>query len=483
MNTKHSFASTSSLSADELKLETEGRYHDLIELLVLKPSQGSIDVRLARAHALSGDAVRASQIVERLKVLSLSTSDRAYISLAEASLARQQGDWEKAEQHSQVAVALARKTEDPQLLGDSQFALGIAHCELGQVFSALDLFDQVRTNLKISGYRRSLSALNQSWILWDLGRVESVRTMISEIPLQYSARISLYLEMHDGNWQQISSQFLDKGCPPDLPPSERFYTVFGLVLAAEVLGGGARGLTQHPAWDQWAMNWILTELKKAQDSEEFKGSAEAALRLLQFQVQIQLPSNKRARLNHWRSQLSEYLLKVLHQTQTDPAQAAIMYQAQIDPILRERLLATPLIPKFELLTERALSPWHIALSGRLWILRSQDIFASIDGLQLEVRHAGGTQRVDFTKSPVSVKVLTFLIGKNGTRFNKRYIHEKLTSSRYSSVLHDNRIHQLLSRLAKRLSALGIPPLWTLPGDNAVLLQCDLKAAGGTIVKK
>jgi hypothetical protein len=66
-----------------------------------------------------------------------------------------------------------------------------------------------------------------------------------------------------------------------------------------------------------------------------------------------------------------------------------------------------------------------------------------------------------------------LRGCSGQRITKKFIHEQLTPSRYAPQIHDNRLHQLLSRLSKFLSSHDIEVPWLLTGDNHITLNCAI----------
>lgn len=114
------------------------------------------------------------------------------------------------------------------------------------------------------------------------------------------------------------------------------------------------------------------------------------------------------------------------------------------------------------------SNWSEALSAFLGIgigskVRTEQLI--IQSKYVIFHSESKTIDVNFSKKHLSLRALKIISGPVGNKLSKKYLHEQLTACKYSSHLHDNRLHQLFRRIKRDLEQSGVSEPWSFTKDG------------------
>lgn len=454
---------------EHIRCESAGAYGALVTLIEKDPRCHSSRTlaAYARAAAFMGQREGSLRAISDLEGRALNAEAEAVTRLARSQLERGEGRWTKAFIQAKRAASLARSAGNPSLEADAGFAMAICDAELGRVFLALSQFERIWSDRALPVFRRGLAALNHAWLLWDLGQTQAIERVYQEVPSSYRPRLKLCLAMLHGDQEQLRDLF-GKRMPEELPPSERSLMAVLGAEAAAVLGLDLRG--------SWAIDELQGSLGIEHPDPVRITCARQALNLLGKKN-----APRRSPTKEWRGRLKTAFLELLLANQQGNRKEALrIYERIVNPILDEKHLQTPLIPSYRAGRIESDYPWALALSARLGLSRKgrpavgTELQVEIAGRELRYRNGKDGGAVDLNRSPISIRLLKILSGRKGHRISKEFIHSQLTHCRYVRCRHDSRIHKLLKRLERRLLEKGIGPLWIMPGDNFVELNCRIE---------
>ena len=448
-------------NAEWESLELRGDYKALAAELEIRVPERQCTRTLAayaRALAFCGRGIEAERILALLQGKSPEGESLVVSLLTQAQLARSRGDWDTAQDLATSALDSASRLANPALLGDAKFALAVAAIELARIFMALDLFQQIRTDAGLSSHRRGLAALNEAWVLWDLGRTDLLSEVQDRVPEALQHRLKLCLALKDFDLGAVSD-WISRPHAPEIPAQELFYSA-GPLVEAIALSEDDR-LKQ-----QGKTSWLADYFHAQQEGESpvTRAWAQRALNLLGLSSEP--PSGCTPT---WREGLHLHVLDCLILARKDPEGARLFWINRINPLLEKHRLRTPLIPH---LGEQGFDPhskWTEHL-GRLLGMDTSPRFAEPKVVIKGTEVIFGDRRLNLGKSPVSVRLMEILAGRKGQKISKEYIHRQLTGNKYLPSKHDSRLHKLIGRLKKKMDDHQIPELWSLPGDNHVLLK-------------
>lgn len=457
------------VGANKLRnLERSGNFRGVVRLLAGKEELLSFRelASLARAHAFSDKIETARKILAQLPP-GIDDEIRAIALLAQARIHRAHVDWESSHGCCERALEIARRIEDPYLAAEAEFALAIGLVERGRLFYGLDIFQRIASDSSLPEHRRNMALSNQAWILWDLGRTETYRQILPRIPEEYRVRHELADQLCRGDLA-LANELIRKGLPPVTSPSQRFPVAHLLTMGAAVLGSDKMRQAMLESW-------IAPVLEN-----DLEGIGKQCLQLLRT------PGGPEAipaiQAVSWRQQLESGFFSALIAARALPSHSIRgreIYRRQVNPVIDDLWLKTPLIPK---LTDRGFeenTPWNQALAAKLGLatvaqpeIKPQLILSG----RRVVYYSGSVKtEVDLRRSPTSLKLMQALSSQDrGAPLSKAEIHRKLTRSSYLPTIHDGRILKLLSRLESRLSGAGIPRPWDIPGDNTIVLNTKVE---------
>lgn len=479
------------LSSQELQLERTGSFRALIEAIPRKAllKQGmSIHPRrlaaLARAHAFSREFTKSQEILQELNSLGtdLDNESKVVALLTESLLHRFEGRFEEADACATEAQKLAKKNSWYELAADAEFALARSAVETGRLFLGSDLFQKITSDTKVSEYRRGLALSNWVWVLWDLGRTDEVKELLSKIPFSFRARHELCLSMIEGNLD-LALTWVRDGLPEGINVDQKMYLCQSLIYACLVLGPHQKNLIPQQKMvgilkESWMSEQLLTltDSKSQLDQVIVKG----CLKILGIgKGEFKAPEAG----SSWRVQLEYDFLRCLMLAQENASDALAFYAQKINPVFVEHWwLKSPLIPRL-VLPEHGQphfsvnTRWTRALGALLGLRREKSVETSVLLLnegKLIYQNEGKRKEVDLRRSSTSIRLLKIFGHGNKSTFTKKELHQNLTTSAYLSDIHDARLFKLLNRLEKRLKTAGIPAPWYLPGNNTVILTQSIQ---------
>lgn len=434
-------------------LENEGRWNELLSIVPVQNPSARWRVAAARAYAFLGQLDLAANELQSLNLANATLEVKTIALLAEATILRRKQQWEKALKLSEAAYVMALQIPSAQLANDALFAQAVSHSEMGQIFRAIDLFQQVReAKGKISSYRKGVAALNEGWCLWDTGQIEHLREVIPFIPTKYRPKIEVYSAMLE-NKVPMLEEWIARGFSETLPPDD-------LVQILLVLSEW-RFLNSYEAKDSWHQ-------VKLQQLSGKSAIIDVCIKLLIGEV-IEWPSELVEK--DWRLAVEVGFLSFLSQIDDQKA-AEKIYSEELSPLMRKYRMKTPLIPWWDELL-KAETPWTSKIVERLsqqqTLPKNTTVFSLQDGvLSFE------DQALDLNRSPISLKLLMILAGRKGNRVSKQALHTLLNGSRYHASIHDSRLHKLLKRTDDKIRQCFGRSILQMPGDNTVVLKTHLE---------
>jgi tetratricopeptide (TPR) repeat protein len=453
----------------ELRGDYRGIVQELTPLLGREVSLESARAwaALARARAFTGQREDALLILNALTPESLDLESQTIVLLTRAQIARTEGQWELAQKLAEQALEITLKILNPALRGDAQFALAMASAELDRTYLALDLFQQIRADSTISSYRRGLAALNEAWILWDLGRADLLVQLENQVPEGFRHRLQLIMRMREADWTEVQ-RIATSPALASIPVGEQFLIARYLLEASLVMGKSVFASQPVPEWVSAALEPSLKTPNGLQTQIATKVANFFGLKIAFSPQQGRTTGVETS--PDWRKQLNLMFIDCMQLATQDPEGARFVWLNRINPILERHRYRSPVYPGLLDGEFSPRSPWSDAVSARIGI----QVKAPVESEKKVSLHGSiltyHDKKVDLTKSPVSVRLLEILAGRRGQKVSKEYIHKQLTGNKYLPSKHDSRMHKLIGRLKKRLEDQQIPELWSLPGDNHVVLK-------------
>jgi hypothetical protein len=485
--------------------EHEGRYADFIAALreesvrALREESGraggfpeNLSLRdraaLARAWAFTDELPQARELLRRLRpeIVAESAAHGAPLPLplleaqvlmllAESALERRAGAQERALQLAQQATTLSAQLGDVSpLSADALFAEGLSLGELGYLFRSFDAFQRIDRMPGATPYRRSLAALNEAWLLWDLGRPEAARRIRDRVPPAFRFRIDLSLALLSADGEAVLQLFRRRHASR-LPATEATFTLLLFVEATLVL-------PFHETQRASLRADILGELQALESRETAERSLLAARARAALEGRIDALrtfEDDRAQGWAWKTRARASLLRCLGLATAGAFDEAQAEYARLQIEVESHHLLSPLIPTLVDQLPHPPSPWAQRFTALLRL--RHDATATRPPVRARLRLSSlhvldGTQAhtLDLARKPMTQRLLTILAGPRGRRLSKSYLHEQLTACHYVPHLHDSRIHKLLRRFEKDCQEAGIPSLTSMPGDNSIVLLADIE---------
>ncbi|MGE0616445.1 MAG: hypothetical protein AB7P04_12470 [Bacteriovoracia bacterium] len=466
------------LTPDYRQYEREGDFASVVRVLEPRLHRGLREkAALARAYAFLGREEDACRMIREVRaaadesppVFDPETELRAL--LAQARVERAQGKFVEAAQTAQIGWELSQNHGDPSvaaMLGnDAKFAYAFAQAELGKLFVAADLFQSIAADTRAAGYRRGLSQMNEAWIRWDLGNPEYLRGVRDRIPPGFLPRVDLCLEFLDGDGDSsLARRWSVEGPPVHVAAPDRFDIA---KLCTEFLFIYDPAALAHARW--------LHEYFRSDDVQRDPGRRAIATLCRRLWGDSDRP-RVRVESLPWRFRLYFTYLTALIAIDEDVDYARRIWRDELNPQLAAVGFRSPLMPAID--ADRlggVESPWRQRLERRLFPLQVTSASAfSLEENEVVFQTPGHPESVSLSlrRQPITLALLRLLGGRRGDSFQKSYLHEKLTRSRYVARLHDGRLQKLLKRSEAKFTARGLPCPWQLPGDGSIVLRYDLR---------
>ena len=439
-------------------LEADGKWAELERQVADAVLDSRWKAALARIRIFQGRWDEARVLLDELGPLTGLTPDaRMLAHMARSTIARRDARLEDARVEAKKAILAAKKAKAKHLFADAQYNQALCLLEEGRIFLALDLFHMISAGkIYASPFRRGMAALSEAWLLWDIGQPEGVRRALPRIPAAFAERVEVCLAMLDGDAAYLRKLAQSGPARSETTESEKVHIASLLAEAAAL-------------WSLSDTDWVRAQAGRTLQSADDPITRE------KMRACIALLDGERYRVSvgadvGWRFLMELHFLEALS---ASPSEALEIYRSKIDPILDEHRIATPLIP-FSKDLANGHKAWVRSLAQRLGL--RQGVETETPRLQLQnglLRLVGGGE-IQLGKSPVSLRLLKILAGTRGRKVSKEHLHRELTGFKYSSEVHDDRLHKLLKRLSVRITKeLGLIP-WELPGDNQVVLSVDLE---------
>lgn len=438
------------------QLEIEGRWEELAAFWE-RSRPKSDDERLLQAKTLIYCGKENHDALCKPHGFSssgLTLAGKLRLELLKAHLARRARNYRESEAHLHAAKRIGAKISGHPLLDEIQFQKAMNLMDRDQHYRALAIFTDLRKTA-FSSYRRGLSALNECVILWDLGLCQKIQELLPVIPSEFCFRVQLAMDLANGNFSRVRTTLRELLKPNSkiqmsfraLPDSERENSLLHLVewLLLEENAKQLHGLKQAFPDDFAKSN----TLSRAFGSEQAKGISEPEacdLRILQF-------------LN-------------------SGARGLPAYEKWIETYLKKNELFGPLLPRLRQIQEQSTpyaNLWFRFLTRRAEEASTLTILVEAEG-KIKLHTDKKQTILDFSRQPVSYRLLKNLKGQRGDKFSRKQIHEGLTASRYAPHLHDARLHKLLSRLGKKIEQLTGAAPWRQPGDRSLELLATIRSA-------
>lgn len=459
------------------RMESEGQWSDIVFMAGAWMYDDSwrelprrVRASVARALAFLGrsdesDAFATSVLVDK-------QVDDAFViaTLARAARLRRDHVWPEAESCARSALDGAEMLRDHSLIAESRFALALAWNERGRWGAALEVFQEMRQDERVSGFRRELAALNEAWLLWDRGQPEHLSDVIAFVPAAFRSKILVY----EAAWRDREDWLLERadlGFDGAVSPADEEQILLILCEWAATGEGGAPG--------RGSMAWLRSQVEdRARTSA---GDASAKYRGL-----LALLDGREFDPEHGTDKggvldVELWTIRACSLAVSSPERALQVYRDKVAPLMKSQRMHTPLLPSLEDLSSARFG-WTLRLACAFGLKPRPGVELGVCSDTTLILAGSDLRRSDVThkslslaRSPTSRGLAEALVGRRGRRFAKAEIHRRVSRTPYRADLHDARLHKLLKRLADRVEQdLGVRP-WAMPGDNSVELLVDVEA--------
>ena len=459
------------------RMESEGQWSDIVFMAGACMYDDSwrelprrVRASVARALAFLGRSEESDAFAA--SVLSDAQFDDAFVvaTLARAARLRRDHVWPEAESAAQSALSCAERLRDLALIAESRFALALAWNERGRWGAALEVFQEMRQDERVSSFRRELAALNEAWLLWDRGQPEHLSDVIAFVPTAFRSKILVY----EAAWQDREDWLLERadlGFDGAISLADEEQILLILCEWAASGDGGAPG--------RGSMTWLRSRVEdrvrtSAGDaSTKYRGLL-ALLDGREFELEQGPDESGVLDVELW-------AIRALSLAASNQGSALQIYRDKVAPLMKSQRMHTPLLPSLEELSSARFG-WTLRLARAFGLQPRGDAeFGARSETTLilagsDLRLSSGTLKpISLARSPTSRVLAEALAGRRGRRLAKAEIHRRVSRTPYRADLHDARLHKLLKRLADRVEKdLGVRP-WAMPGDNSVELLMDVEA--------
>lgn len=439
------------------------RYQSLRDIY----SEEDFDLRwqaaLARAFSFLGQVKEAERLFEKLSVLPLEHESQCVLWLAFSMISRRRKDWALALRSARRALELAERLQDAQLTADSKFAIACCTSELGEKFRALDLFQEIRNDKgRVSRERRVVAAVNEAWILWDLGMVHPFREVISTVPEGLKERLELCHAIVNDDQDMILRRLRYGLDQKVVNVAEKIYIVELLVIWLAVGEDGA--FADHP--------WIRSFLESL-NADDRSHNVEALLKIIDGEV-FDVTGIE---FSGWRERLELSFFSCLSWARVDREKAKEIYRIQVDAYLAEHGLRNPLFPRWQSIEEQE-TVWSTRIASVLGLLNKVKVSARLQIRGTELTALNGAHAapytVDLGNRLASLNLLKALSRAGGEVISKEDLHKALDNTEYDPLVHDSRLYKTLKRTGKLIQDKFALTPWRMPGDGRIHIQLPIE---------
>jgi len=421
----------------------------------MKPGAPELVFKQARDIASQGELSSAWGALRAMDPTLLDPDAACAFWLTESYLRRREQNWIAARESALKASRLARVLDRADLQSEAVFAQAFCEVELGRLFSALAKYQSIVESPRTPPYRAALAKANLAWVMWDLGRADQLEAALPDLNAVSSARARIALHMMRADRPALEKTLRSHEAL-SWPLENRFNAALLMAEASSVLG-----LTG------FKKSWAFEALRVSMESESLETAVLARLALALLGLENSAPPSATAMRGSWRFEVDRLFLESLRLSGSGES-ARNFYTHRLNPFLRKLRLASPLVPILDTRGFQGDSAWAQALNARLGLspARAEAPLLHLRGTKLIQESTG--RFFDFSKRPVSLKLVRLLEGPPGRELSKKWLHEELTPSKYSPALNDARLRKLFSRLTHELSQSGLPPLVQLARNESVL---------------
>ncbi len=388
--------------------------------------------------------------VEKLLKQCISIKNRfvqIHLNICRSHMLFMSGDFKASIYYANKGFIQAKKYQVNELIADAGFYRALNLVELGEKYQALALYQSLRKQKKITQYRKDLLLTNEAWLLWDLGLVEPLSDLIDLVPAPHGDRIKMLLNLLNNN----NIDFIFDRKYLTFPNNEK-ENIFLVMLEAVLLYGKD------------------IDVVKFKDSLFYQDVSHNTDSVLIKEVVSQLEHGKKTYTLKGRDLVDSLFIEVLMTLRQDSVKAKDLYLNHLIPLLRSLKYYTPFIFT-DIAAKKSLNIWESTLRRQLFAesLSVQPeilIYDKIKTVSFNSNH------LSFVRSPATWKLIT-LFSKN-TILGKEKLHYALSSGKYRSDLHDERLFKLIKRINEKFKSQFNFGLCQYNGEGQVVLTCELK---------
>lgn len=341
-----------------------------------------------------------------------------------------------------------------------------AYADSGRYYLGLDSYDQILNDPDAPNEVKDGSQWGKGYLQIALGQYDRVNLRINEISERFKDYFLICLEQKQVKMCSVNriiksgySDLLKKGMQVNL--NER------LLLSLIVLGNNkdienyknslvGKEYLANPSQHRWAKKMFQLSLALFEPVT------------LDTIINIESEADWPAYDKLWFYHKKNIVLKKIFNYEN-------IYFDKINEIYQNYPFLDPIFPCLQGDDWYPQSSWSQMLSNFYGIKETRNVSPKlvIEGSYLRYESGNQNCKLDFSRKSTSLKAIKVIAGPSGKVFSKRYIHENLTPSKYSSHLHDNRIYQLYYRIGKMLTSSNIPIAWVFSGDSHIVLKLDI----------